>query len=351
MNLDLTNQRPPARPSGYPDRPPKPGAGVRRTVVIAALATTIVSFMAWGARAAGPDAAAPATPLPPPAEKTAGPASMSSSAVPEKGNEGTEKSAAPPAEKTEAKPAQPAAEVATEADKTRETMEKIEKARETLDKWVKTRRLISEEQRDWVMGKEMLLSRLEVVKKEIGGLEDKIRGSQASLSKSNDAHADLVVEVDQLKAVSAQLTKTVVGMESEIHRLYKLLPPPIQEKLMPLYKRMPEDQAKTQVPLTERFQNVIGILNEVSKANNEISVNFEVHDLADGKPAEVKVVYVGLAQAYYLSASGEAGVGHPTPDGWKWESSKGIARDVLMTLEILQGKQKAEFVPLPVKMQ
>jgi hypothetical protein len=96
---------------------------------------------------------------------------------------------------------------------------------------------------------------------------------------------------------------------------------------------------------------VLGILNEVNKANSEIAVNYEVHELADGKPSEVQAIYVGLAQAYYVNARGDAGIGNPSADGWKWEPTKAIAGEVLMALEILQGKQSPAFVPLPVKLQ
>ncbi len=97
--------------------------------------------------------------------------------------------------------------------------------------------------------------------------------------------------------------------------------------------------------------NVLGILNEVNKANGEITVTFEVRELAGGKPSEVRVLYVGLAQAYYVSASGEAGIGRPSPAGWVWEPSKAVANDVLTALEIVQGKHTPAFVPLPVKFQ
>ena len=66
---------------------------------------------------------------------------------------------------------------------------------------------------------------------------------------------------------------------------------------------------------------------------------------------EVKVLYVGLAQAYYVSARGEAGVGRPSEDGWKWEPLKKGSREVLAAQEIFQGKQTPAFVPLPVKIQ
>ena len=114
---------------------------------------------------------------------------------------------------------------------------------------------------------------------------------------------------------------------------------------------MPADPATTRVSAAERFQNVLVILNGVNKANQEITVSYEVQTLADGRPSEVKAIYVGLAQAYYVSASGGAGIGRPTADGWKWESSQLIGGDVLMALEILEGKHTPAFVPLPVRIQ
>lgn len=96
---------------------------------------------------------------------------------------------------------------------------------------------------------------------------------------------------------------------------------------------------------------MLGILNEINKANNEITVSYEVHDLGGGRPTEVKALYVGLAQAYYVSGQGEAGIGRPEADGWKWEPSAAVATDVLTALEILQGKHTPAFVPLLVRIQ
>jgi hypothetical protein len=76
-----------------------------------------------------------------------------------------------------------------------------------------------------------------------------------------------------------------------------------------------------------------------------------VHTLAGGKPSEVKAIYVGLAQAYYVGSNGEAGIGRPRAEGWQWEPSNAIATDVLTTLEIVQGTHSPAFVPLPVKLQ
>ena len=224
----------------------------------------------------------------------------------------------------------------------------LEETRLKMDKWLETQQIISKERKDWQQGKEILLVRLEVVKKEIATLEEKTTQAEASVAEANKKRSEMLAENDQLKVAGAQLTGAVAEMEGEIRKMFKQLPEPIQTKLQPLYQRIPENPSKTRVAAAERFQNILGILNELNKTNNEITVSYEVHSLADGKPSEVKAIYVGLAQAYYVSARGEAGIGRPTADGWKWEPSKAVARDVLTALEILEGKQSPAFVPLPV---
>ncbi|MEN6335185.1 MAG: DUF3450 family protein [Phycisphaerales bacterium] len=234
---------------------------------------------------------------------------------------------------------------------TAKTPPSLEETRLMMGKWIETQQIISRERKDWQQGKEILAGRLELVKKEIATLDEKSKQAQSSVAEADKKRNDLLAENEQLKTAGTQLAEAVTAMEGEVRRLFKQLPEPIQTKLQPLYQRIPEDPAKTRVSVAERFQNVLGILNEVNKANNEIAVSYEVHNLADGKPSEVKVVYVGLAQAYYVSAHGEAGIGRPTADGWKWEPSQAIARQILTVLEILQGKGTPAFVPLPARLQ
>lgn len=227
----------------------------------------------------------------------------------------------------------------------------LEETRLRMDKWIETQQIISKESKDWQQGKSILAGRLELTKKEIATLEEKIKQAESSVSETEKKRNELLAGNEQLKAAGSQLADTITGVEADICRIYKQLPEPIQTKLQPLYQRIPGDPSKTNVSTAERFQNVLGILNELNKANNEISISYEVHNLASGKPAEVKVLYVGLAQAYYVSARGEAGIGRPSADGWKWEPSQAGARDILVAQEILQGKQTPAFVPLPVKIQ
>ena len=227
----------------------------------------------------------------------------------------------------------------------------LEETRLVMGKWIETQQIVSKERNDWQQGKEILGGRLELVKKEIASLEEKLAQTEVDIAKNSAKKDELQAESAQLETASAQLTEAVTRLESDVQKLFKSLPAPLQIKLSPLQQRIPDDSATTKVSVAERFQNVLVILGGVNGANNEITINYEVHTLADGKPSEVKAIYVGLAQAYYVSASGEAGIGRPANEGWTWEPSKAIANDILKVLEIQQGKHSPAFVPLPVKLQ
>ena len=227
----------------------------------------------------------------------------------------------------------------------------LEETRLKMSKWIETQQIISKERNEWQQGKEILVGRLELVKREIAGLEEKIQEAESKVSATDMQRDELLAESETFKAAGTQLAEAVTAMEVDVHRLCKAVPEPVQTRIQVLHERIPADPANTRVSVAERFQNVLGILNEVTKSNNEITANYEIHTLADGKPAEVQAIYVGLAQGYYVSARGEAGIGRPGAEGWNWQPAKDIGRDVMLALEVLQGKQTPAFVPLPVKLQ
>ena len=273
-------------------------------------------------------APAPAT-KPTPAAKSGDPKPKTSGAA--------TKSKAAPAPAPAAPPAPPAT---------------LDETRLTLNKWIETQQIISKERNDWQQGKEILQGRIELVGKEVGVLKDRIAQSELAVAESNKKRDELVAELDQLKAVTTQLSDAVTTMEGQVRKLAKLMPEPVSTKLLPLMQRIPADPTNTRVSTAERFQNVLGILYELNKANSEFSVSYEIRTLADGSSSEVQVFYVGLAQAYYISPRGLAGIGHPTEDGWKWESaSAATSNQIMQALEIIQGKQTPSFVPLPISIK
>jgi hypothetical protein len=220
--------------------------------------------------------------------------------------------------------------------------------RGALERWVETQQIISREKKDWQQGRELLTSRIQLVKDEIAHLRESLAETHKNEQDYHKSRSEVDAEREAVKTVSAELAGELGALESQVRALYTKVPESLRDKLQPLYDRMPKDPATSRVTVAERFQNVLGILNEMNRLNGEVTVASEIRSLSDGKPSEVKTLYLGLGQAWYLSARGEAGVGRPTATGWAWQSAPEIAAEMNRALDILSNKTSPKFVQLPV---
>lgn len=228
----------------------------------------------------------------------------------------------------------------------------VDGVRAALEKWVESRKVISQEQREWTLSKEMLNERVDLVQQEIDSLKGKISEAEESIGEADKKRAGLVEENEKLKEASASLNETVLTLEQNTLQLLTRLPDPIRERVKPLSQRVPEKVEETKLSLAERFQNIVGILNEVNKFSREITLTSEVRSLSDGSSAEVTALYVGIGQAYYASADGKlAGIGTAGPDGWVWQSANDAAPQIMEVIAILKNEQVATFVQLPVEIK
>src|SRR5262245_46362432 len=188
-------------------------------------------------------------------------------------------------------------------------------ARDLLSKWVQTQQIIAKEQKDWEQAQEILKSRIDLLKTEIAQVRSKRDEIQTASKETGTKSSEMSAEETELKSAGRQLAGIVKDLESDVRHIHESLPDPARVRVAPLYARMPVDPDTTNISLAERFQNVVGIFNELGKINGEITLANEVRTLGDGKPSEVQVVYLGLGQAYYVSSGGEAGIGRPGNNG------------------------------------
>jgi hypothetical protein len=229
---------------------------------------------------------------------------------------------------------------------------RIDDVRTARDKWVETRRLISRESRDWATGKELLLARIELVRGEIASLRARIDEAAKSATDADEKVAELAAEKDALAQAASSLQGTVETLEARTRALLARLPDPIRERVRPLSQSLPREAAATELSLGQRFQNVVGILNEVNKFNREISVTSEVRELGDGATAEVTALYVGIGQGYYVTAKGDAaGIGSASAEGWTWSPRNDAAPQIARAIRILRNEAPADFVRVPVRIE
>jgi FtsZ-binding cell division protein ZapB len=233
-----------------------------------------------------------------------------------------------------------------------DSREDIDNARQKIESWVETKHIISKEKQDWELGREMLNERISLVQNEIESLREKISQAQESIGDADKKRMKLVEENDKLKSTSDKLGDIVAKLESSTVSLDKKLPDPLRELVKPYSQSIPKSSNETELSLSIRFQNIIGLVNAVNKFNNEISLNSEVRDLPNGDKAEVTTMYVGLGQAYYVGANNSiAGVGLPSENGWVWESDDKVADKIAEAIKILNNESVASYVPLPIKIK
>lgn len=229
----------------------------------------------------------------------------------------------------------------------------MDQTRALLQQWATTQRLIASERSDWENGKAMIAGRIQLLKISVEETEKKIAEAKAKLEDVKKRTTEAEAEKALIKEASDALLATAPELEKGVKGLYARVPSVIQEKVKVLHERIPKEGADLKnITAAERFQNVLGILNELGKANTELTSLPEIHDIGDGKKAEVKVVYVGLGQGYFVNASGTiGGLGLPSDQGWTWKTDPAIAPKMREVVEVMKKAVSPKLVELPAEIR
>jgi hypothetical protein len=225
----------------------------------------------------------------------------------------------------------------------------LSESRSMLDKWVETRQLVSKTRSDWQSDKEMLEQSIQLYERELKSVEEQM----AKLSTNNtQAEKERAQAEALLKSSNEALDRAkefAVGFESKVTRLVPQLPMPLQDILKPLLARMPTNSASTKMATTERIQVIVGVLNEVDKFNNAVTIFNEKRTNGKAEEVAVQSVYVGLGAAYFVNDAGDfAGIGSPGANGWEWTPKPEMASQVKEVIRIYRNEHPAAFVSLPV---
>jgi hypothetical protein len=225
----------------------------------------------------------------------------------------------------------------------------LTEARSTLDKWVETRQLISKTRSDWQADKEILEQTLQLFQREAKAVEDQLM----RLGTNSDQVGKERTEAEALLKSSGEglerAKQFAADFETRIRAVVPRLPVPLQETLKPLLNRMPTNSVSTRMPPAERMQVVVGILSELDKFNNAVTLFNEKLQNGKGEEVAVQTVYVGLGAAYFVNEAGDfAGSGSPGPPGWEWSIRPDLSAAVREVIRIYRNEQPARFVSLPV---
>ena len=138
--------------------------------------------------------------------------------------------------------------------------------RTALEAWIETKRLISEEKQKWRTAKIMLEDRIELIRQEAATLVKKTAEARQTVGEADKKLAELQQRREALVEATSGLQSAVADLEKKVRQLLARVPAPLRDQVKPLSQRMPEDPNDTTATLSERFQNIVGVLNEINKS-------------------------------------------------------------------------------------
>ncbi|MDQ8205227.1 DUF3450 family protein [Pelagicoccus sp. SDUM812003] len=224
-----------------------------------------------------------------------------------------------------------------------------EETKSTVTQWAETESLISKELNDWKKEKAILEDMARMLESERETLAAKIEETRDSATEADKRRSEVVDRKEALEEASDVVRSELEALEAGVRSLVPYFPSKYAESIAPLIRQLPKEGKDTQLSLSVRMRNVVGILSQANKFDNVISLETETREVGDGVSKQVKTLYFGFAIAYYADATGEhAGYGYPTAEGWKWKSAPEYGAAILDALSMYEKGKQAEFVELPV---
>ena len=223
-------------------------------------------------------------------------------------------------------------------------------SRELIRQWVQTERLVSEEKNTWKVEKQNMQDLLDLYQKELSLLNEEIAKAGSSAELEDERKGKLESELKDYRSAQQLLVETLAGLLPRVQGLVKQLPAPLHEELAADIDLLnsPEAMKKPR----EVLKSVLNVLTTAGRFNRSVTLVDEVRDLDNGTKMSVRVLYLGLARAYFAANTGDvAGIGIPGKDGWQWEDRSDIAGDVRGAIAVYQKDKQPQLIELPVSLQ
>lgn len=228
----------------------------------------------------------------------------------------------------------------------------LQKTRSSVEKWVEARQLRSKLESDWQVEKGVLSQSIDAYERELTSTEVQISKVDTGQTQVSDEFDATTKDKHSLTQYIDHLKEEVSRLESKVTHLSELLPLAVAQRISPLLDRIPENPSETKLSISTRMQNLLGVINEVDKFNGGVSVVSELRKNQSGAEVQAQVIYVGLAQAYFVDPSGEfAGTGIPGENGWQWSIQPELAPKIQTAIDIYKGSKPAAFVGLPLQLK
>jgi hypothetical protein len=220
---------------------------------------------------------------------------------------------------------------------------KIAELQAAISKLVDVQTLESKERLDWQAKQASLQNLLELHQRELNLLNEELAKAGKTAPAHEEQTAEMEAEIEALKQARRLIAEAVVRNKPRLIQLTQIFPKPLlietQSELAALKTWTKDEEAR------EGLMAMLGVIDKAEQFNRRFTRAVEVRD-----GSEVQVLYLGLAQAYYIDRGDKAGIGRPAAKGWKWESKPEIRGELAAAFDIMDKKRPPATVSLPLKL-
>lgn len=216
--------------------------------------------------------------------------------------------------------------------------------RETISKIVDVQTTESQERLDWKARKDEIAALLELHARELKLLDEELNQAGQSATSHVESTEETKAEIAALKQARSLTTEAVSRNLPRMINLTKRFPHPLTKEveieLATLSTWKPTDDPR------DALRSILALIAKAEQFNRRFTRTTEIRD-----DREVEVLYLGLAQAFYMDRKDQAGVGLPSADGWVWKTVPQIRSELSIALEILDKKRPPSMVNLPMEIR
>jgi hypothetical protein len=185
------------------------------------------------------------------------------------------------------------------------------------------------------------------LKQEIEELDKSLKTFESEETTLEEERAKLMHRKKEAEKSTLALYEGLQKLQSEIDRLFKILPAPLRNNLSPFREKLSSDGKETDLPLRKRLEIAVSILQSIHLFNRSVTMERVEFTLDEDKSREFIVLYFGLGVAYFVNESGTvAGFGKPTEQGWGWTRQDDLASEISTGIDMMKNRTLPRFLEL-----
>ncbi len=229
---------------------------------------------------------------------------------------------------------------------------KVEETDSLIQKW-----LAIEQQRnalinDWHQQEPLLKQRLTLLKQEQSQLEKNLATTIDNDSEVEKKRAQLLKSQNSMESGQALLEKSLVDYFQYIAEIHPKLPPPPFKA----WQKKLSSTEFTNADITKKLNTLLELLEQLNDFEQRIShaeTALVLPTPQGDKEIMVQQLYIGLAQAWYVSLDGSlVGRGTPEENGWHWQADNSVdGETILNAIAMIERRSEAKFLQLPISLK